>query len=213
MTTRNLCNAIAAGLLTCGMVALAPERAQAQAPAALPEKGGPMTLVGCLQKQKDTFVLASPTVGAATSAPEAACPGTAGEHAVKLEGIKERTVDQSMLGHWVQVSGNLEKVEGKSEFRELNVKSMRSVPVLTSRTAEAAPVSKPQTAVEPPSAAPQAEAPAPQTEQPVATSGVTPQSLPHTASALPLIGLIGLLSLAGGLALYLLARPGVQGLG
>jgi LPXTG-motif cell wall-anchored protein len=42
--------------------------------------------------------------------------------------------------------------------------------------------------------------------QPVATTGTRRRVLPKTASSLPLVGLIGLMSLAGGLTLHVFGR-------
>jgi LPXTG-motif cell wall-anchored protein len=43
-------------------------------------------------------------------------------------------------------------------------------------------------------------------EQPVGTTGTVRSALPKTASSLPLVGLIGLMSLAGGLTLHVFGR-------
>jgi LPXTG-motif cell wall-anchored protein len=43
-------------------------------------------------------------------------------------------------------------------------------------------------------------------EQPVGTTGTRRSALPKTASSLPLVGLIGLMSLAGGLTLHVFGR-------
>jgi LPXTG-motif cell wall-anchored protein len=85
--------------------------------------------------------------------------------------------------------------------REISVESFSLVPVL--QPEETVIISERETVVEPPPppavAPPQAPAPAP---APVAP----PPALPKTASQVPTIGLIGLLSLACGVGLYLFNR-------
>jgi LPXTG-motif cell wall-anchored protein len=91
------------------------------------------------------------------------------------------------------------------ELREINVESASLVPIRV--IAEAAPVI--HGAPEEPAPAPVAEAPAPapQAPAPVAPAPQAPVApLPKTASAVPTIGLIGLLSLACGGGLYLFNR-------
>jgi LPXTG-motif cell wall-anchored protein len=91
------------------------------------------------------------------------------------------------------------------ELREINVEGARLVPIRA--IPEAAPVI--HGAPEEPAPAPVAEAPAPQAP---ATAPAPPPApvpvarLPKTASPVPTIGLIGLLSLAGGVGLYLVNR-------
>jgi hypothetical protein len=108
--------------------------------------------------------------------------------------------DQSMVGRWVE---NLRKLEGREGHREAS-DSFRLVPVVIPRAAEAAP----PPSIEPP-AAPQAEAAPPQV---AGTTGIAEEpKLPKTASPLPLAGSIGLLSIAGALALRMFRRRRVEG--
>ena len=91
------------------------------------------------------------------------------------------------------------------ELREINVEGARLVPIRA--IPEAAPVI--HGAPEEPAPAPVAEAPAPQAPAtaPAPTPAPVPVArLPKTASPVPTIGLIGLLSLAGGVGLYLVSR-------
>lgn len=206
MTIRHLCSAITAGLLTCGMAAFAQlsAHAQPQETTILPENADPVTLVGCLQFKEghhDDYVLMNPTVGPATSVPEATC--VAAGMTVGLEGKATHQLDESMVGRWVEISG---KLEGREGHREVHLTSFRLVPVVIPRAAEAAPPPE----IEQP-AAPQAEALAPP-PQPTATTGIVEeQKLPKTASPLPLTGSIGLLSIAGALALRMFGRRRVEG--
>jgi LPXTG-motif cell wall-anchored protein len=88
-------------------------------------------------------------------------------------------------------------------LREINVESASLVPIRA--IPEAAPVI--HGAPEPPAAAPVAEEPAPQAPAPATPAAPAPVApLPKTASPLPTIGLIGLLSLACGVGLYLFNR-------
>jgi len=89
------------------------------------------------------------------------------------------------------------------DLREINVESASLVPIRA--IPEAAPVI--HGAPEEPAPAPAPVAEAPQAPAPVAPAPQAPVApLPKTASAVPAIGLIGLLSLGCGVALYLFNR-------
>jgi len=196
-----------AALLACGMATVAQPRVHAQQPAFLPEEGGMITLVGCLQRggPHDKLILVGPRIGSVVSVPDAACTMTGGEQAVELKDTSRHY--ESMLGRWVEISGRLEGLERGDEpedLRELHVRSFREVPVVPPQIAEA-PRFEPPSPIEPPPPVPQAQAPAVSEEQPVATTGTAPAppSLPKTASQSSLIGLLGLLSLAGAFGIRL----------
>ena len=88
-------------------------------------------------------------------------------------------------------------------LREINVESASLVPITAIAAAE--PVI--HGAPEAPAPAPVAEAPAPQAPAPVAPAPQAPVArLPKTASPAPTTGLVGLLSLACGVGLYLFNR-------
>lgn len=213
MTIRRLSCGIAAGLLACGLVAIAPAKGSAQVregtasgPAFLPEQGGPITLYGCFLRMKvadegTKFVLVNPTPGPATSVPEATCTSKGTEQMVELDDVHtnlhKHHLDRSKVGRWIEVTGRLEKT-GHQALREVHVNTYRIVPVVAPRAAEAAPVPTPETIQPAPAPA------APLEARPTATTGVT-EELPHTASSLPLIALLGFLALAGGLALRLIS--------
>jgi hypothetical protein len=201
MTSRYVSGIVAAVLLTCGVIAFAPAPVSAQGTTLLPEKGGPITLVGCFLRmpvadEGNKFVLVNPTLGAATSVEEATCRSTGNEQMVELDdvhtNVHKHHLDRAKVGRWIEVTGRLEKA-GHQALREVHVNSYRIVPVVP-RVAEAAPVFEPPIA---PSAIPQ-ETPV---EQPVATTGVAEPELPKTASPVPLIAVFGFLALAAGLAL------------
>jgi hypothetical protein len=249
MTIRHACSsAVTAGLLTCGVAVFAQTSGQAQSVNDLGEEGGPITIVGCLQREPDyrrqegtggvragmgnEYILVNTTIGSLPSVPEATCTTTNTGAAVELTGGRERRLDKSLVGHWVEVSGMLKKAKlegavGTSgsvtprptggfdpfghdlKLREVNVESFRVVPVSAPLAARAAP----EPAIEPEPAPPQPVTP----EQPAATTGVQaqvqPEQLPHTASALPLTGTIGLIAFAGALALRAFGRWRVVGRG
>jgi hypothetical protein len=170
----------------------------------LPENTDSVILVGCLQFKEghhDDYVLMGPTVGPATSVPEATC--VAAGMTVGLEGKATHQFDQSMVGRWVEISG---KLEGREGHREVHLTSFRLVPVVIPRAAEVAP----PPAIEQP-AAPEAEALAPSPQVAGTTGTVEAPKLPKTASPLPLAGSIGLLSIAGALALRMFGRRRVEG--
>jgi len=212
MSIRHLPAAITIGALTCGLAAFSPSKGSAQT--VLPEKSAEITLTGCfLQqtvtekgKQEEEYVLVRPVMGSLDSVPEATCVSNGNDQAIELEHVKDHPdtghLDTSMLGRWIEVTGKLEKTEGANELREMNVRSFRAVPVVPPKAAEAAPAPEPAPptiaglapASEPPAIN---ETPAP---KPVATTG----ELPKTASSAPLVGLIGILALAGASMLRLL---------
>jgi hypothetical protein len=219
MARRYMRRAITAGLLTCGLAATAPASGWAQEANVLLAPVGQITLVGCFAEQRvkrhNKYVLLSPSIGSATSVTEATCTST-GTGRIKLEKLhKAHLLDTSMLGRWVEVSGDLRKMgDGDADdIRDMHVTAIRAVPVVAPSTAEVLPAPAPPPAMEVQPAAPRAEAIAPAEAAPVGTTGVMEQPkekhkarLPHTASSLPLIGLIGLFAIAGGFALGLVDR-------
>ena len=159
------------------------------------EQGGQVTAVGCLlrgadvrggKKDKDKYVLARPRKGPVASVPEASCRADAGADALDLDNTKDAGLTDSLLGRWVEIGGILEKETSKNpdNLRELDVKSFKAVPVVVPRAA-AAPTT-PSTSRAPAVSASSAQA---------------GQSLPHTASNRPAIGLAALFLLAGGFVL------------
>jgi len=176
----------------------------------LPKKGY-VTLVGCFTlgtiKNHERYVLLNPTVGPATTVPDSACSATGNDRMIKLERVKKHYMAERIaLGQWIEVSGKLEKNGDQDEdnVRELEVSSFRPVPVAAPHVAEVMPTPAP-TPVTPP-AAPTVEpaAPAPEAPAEVGTTGVITEKhhrLPHTASPLPLAGLVAFISFGSALAL------------
>jgi len=225
--------AITASVLVCGLLAFAPATARAQDNHVLPlEKTPQATLTGCFLRETvgnhERYVLTNPIVGTVASVPDGTC--TSSGQVVKLERIKKRTLDVINVGTYVTVTGELEKAHGShnngcqcpvdedKHLRELEVEDASEVPVVLPRVAEVmlppAPAPAPEipSAAAPPVAPPPAAAAAPETPAPTGTTGVKEKKhkrLPRTASQLPLTGLMGFLTLAGGLALRLRRRQSV----
>jgi hypothetical protein len=209
MSLRYVCGAVAALALSIGAPAVTPAYAQSQE-LLPPEESGPVTAAGCLTiggKNGDQYVLTHVVPGPLASVPEATCTAAADVLDIDLDHAQQHGLNQSLIGRWIEVDGTLEKETHITPHnqRELRVKSFRMVPVVPPREAAAAPAPAPQ--LEQP-AAPTSSDTTPTTveERPVATTGEVPPALPKTASPIPLIGLLGLLSLAGGLALRSRAR-------
>lgn len=211
MRVRHVCRVLTAGLLTWGLTTIAPPSARAQITTVLPD-GGMITLVGCFQhggKHHSKFVLAKPTIGSVASVPDGNCSSPLDEEAVELKDTDARDLGEGMLGHVIEVTGRMEKIEGTvdaNDLRELHVRSYKPVPVVVPRAAEMPVI------IEPPP--PAAEVPPLPTESPVGTSGTAatpppaPAALPETASLLPLAGSLSLLSLVGALLVHRLRRRG-----
>lgn len=194
MTLRYMSGLSIVAVLTCGLSTVAP--AYAQDGDLLPrEESGVITVTGCLQRggrNADTYVLASPRIGPVANVANGSCDAAIDARALELDDADDRGINESLVGHWIEISGRLERETSTdpNNLRELSVRSFRLVPVVPQRV-EAAP------APAPPPVVLQLPAPAPE-PAPVATTGIQ-QPLPRTASPIAMIGLLGLLSLAGGL--------------
>ena len=172
-----------------------------------PDQSGVITVAGCLRAgpnhgDQDGYVLANPRLGPIAGVPESKCTGAIDDRAVELDHSLKRGIDDSMLGRWIEVTGKLEKETSNDpdNLREMYVDSFRMVPVIP-RRAEAAPVTEFPRQVEQQPVTPPAETMARMEEKAVGTPGL--ETLPKTASSLPAIGLLGLLSLGAGLVLRL----------
>ena len=200
MVLRYACGAMAAIALTCGLVAVGPAYAQLRDGGLLPpEESGLITAAGCFLRGGDEgkkFVLAHPKRGPVNSVSEADCSAAAGDNALELKDTSKYGMNDSMLGHWVEINGRLEKETDTNpdNLRELYVRSFRILPVVPPQRAAVV-----ESAPAPFIPAPEPEAaPAP---APVATSGQAPAPLPKTAGEGPTAGLIGVLAIAGCLLL------------
>ena len=239
MTGRLVYSVMTVGLLTGGVVASAQTSEKARTVNDLGSGGGPVILVGCLQREADyrrqegvggvragmgnEYILVNTIIGSVLSVPEATCPTANTGAAVELTGGGERRLDKSLVGRWVEVSGILKKADlqgvvgtsgsvtsrptgGDDPFghdlklREVNVESFRavpvSVPVATRGTPE--PEAPQVVTAEQPAAAADVQAPV--------QAQVEPEQLPRTASALPLVGAVGLLAFAATVVLRASSR-------
>src|SRR5688572_26107719 len=211
MTLRYVSGALVAIVLICGLPALDPVHAQTRDSSLLPpEKSGLITVAGCLQlggENGDRYVLANPRLGPIPNVPEGTCNVAVDDRALDLKDTAEHGMNQSMLGRWVEINGRLEKETDNdlTNLREIEVRSFRMVPVIPPPVipprAEAPPAPVPLAQAEPQPVTPPAETIAPPEEQPIGTTGVIETTLPKSAGLLPAIGLLGLLSLTGGLGL------------
>ena len=153
MTLRYVRVALTAVVLSCGLPTVDPADAQTRdAGLMAPEKGGLITVAGCFQRggqEDDGYVLANPTLGPMASVPEGTCKATIDDRALDLSRFTEEGtweivtfhgqkyttrhgLNQSMLGHWVEISGRLEKESDAdlTNLRELKVRSFRMLPVV-----------------------------------------------------------------------------------
>lgn len=208
MTLRYVSSALAAIVLSCGLPTLDLAQAQTRDASLLPpEKGGVITVAGCLQPgEKDgKYLLANPRLGPIANVAEGTCDARVDDRTLDLQDTSEQGINSSMLGHWVEVNGRLEKETDAdlTNLRELEVRSFRVLPVVPPPPvipprAEAAPVQVPRPQAEQQPFTPPTDTIAPPEERPIGTTGVAEPTLPKTAGPLPAIGLLGLLSLAGG---------------
>ena len=210
MVVRFFYNVIVATLSTWAVLVVASAQTQERGVGVPPEESAVITVAGCLQRggtNGDKYVLADPIRGPIASVPQGTCRASVNEQALELEHTTAQGFNESMLGMWIEVNGRLEKEtsDDPSNLRELHIRSFRLVPVVP--PAEQPRVEQPRVeqpraeALPAPAAAPHAEVIAPAEEIPVATTGTAPTVLPTTSSPAPLVGSIGLLLLAGGLAL------------
>jgi hypothetical protein len=189
-------------MLTIGIGAIAPAKVRAQA-LALPGEHTAVTLTGCFGWiHGQGYVLTRPTMGT-TSVPQETCLVSESDPMVKLrDDVKKNGLNKTMLGRYVQVSGTMgdEYPNHPDRLRKVKVESAAIPPVVPPPVAV---VRETETIVQPAPVMPPAVMPV---EQPVATTGIMRKHLPKTASSLPLVGLIGLMSLMGGLTLHLFGR-------
>jgi hypothetical protein len=195
----------AALLVTFGIAAIAPSIGHAQSQFPLPEKGSMVTVTGCFGfipgKQ---YVLARPTMDKVADVQETACTINESDQMIKLQDVKKRGPGKESLGRYMEVYGRVGAEHSNPDrVRKLHLESYRFIPQAPPPPPQVAIVEVPAPAPMPPAIAPAPPAPV---EQPVGTAGVMRKALPKTASSLPLVGLIGFASLAGGLTLHLLGR-------
>jgi hypothetical protein len=180
--------------------------------------------------QGDEYILVNATVGVASMHVEPATEAESNNclaspdngQAIELTGHGEKDLDP-LVGRRVVITGMLKNAKHDPEavgtsgaftpvprsgghvgselhLREINVDSFALAPVIIPRREAAIAPAEPEPVVSAPEPSPE-PVPAPQAPQVAAAP-----ELPKTASPLPTIGLIGLLSLAGAFGLRLLGR-------
>jgi len=197
-------------MLTFGIGAIAPATTRAQQTVALPPEHSMVTVTGCFgYVNHQGYVVTRPSMGQ-TSVPQETCLVSPGDPMIKVrDDLKKNGLDKTMIGRFVTVSGTMgdEYPNHPDRLRKLKVESVSIPPVAPPVVARVTrePVMPPP----PPAVAPAPPAPAPIiVEQPIGTTGVMKKRhhLPKTASTLPLVGLVGFVSLLSGLTLHVFGR-------
>jgi len=171
---------------------------------------GHITIVGCFYRDFDSdgdsahYLLADAKMGPATTVDSQDCVPTGNTQMIKLKDVDDAGLNQIPSNRWVEIFGEMGRPRDSDDQRKFEVESFREIPLTPRAAALIIPIPAPPVAQETP--APEVvETPAP--EQPVATAGVeTPEKLPKTASEMPLIALIGLFALSGGVVLGFVDR-------
>ena len=122
-------------------------------------------------------MLARVKKGPVASVPEATCTADPGADALQLDNPEKASMTDAMLGKWVQIGGRLEKETSKDpdNLRELDVLTLKMVPVVPPRPA-AAPAAAAPPAMAEPRPAPAAAAPAAPTRLPLHRHPQSPRS-------------------------------------
>jgi hypothetical protein len=183
---------------------------------------GHITIVGCFYRDVDSdgdhahYMLADAKMGPATAVANQNCTPSGGGQLIRLKDADDVGLTQVASNRWVELYGEMGSPKDADDARKFEVKSFREVP-LAQRPRIAilippAAAPAPQARAETPPAQEQAVTESP---KPMATTGETPyeRKLPKTASELPLIALLGLFALTGGLVLGLVDRQKVLGRG
>ena len=189
------------------LVAVGPAYAQRRDGSLLPQnQSGQVTAVGCLVRgdavrggKKDKYTLARPRRGPVASVPEATCTVDPGADALTLDNPEKANITDAMIGHWVEIGGRLESETDKDpdNLRELDVLTAKLVPVVIPRpAAQPAPARAGRAAGDRRRRRRRRRRPWHRSRHPPA-----PKKLPKTASPVPAMGLVGLLSLAVGFTL------------
>src|SRR5688572_10394648 len=154
MTLRYMSVALTVIVLSCGVLTVDPAHAQTRDASLLPpEQSGVITVAGCLQlggKNGDRFLLANPKLGPIANVPDETCDATVDDRTLDLQYTAQHGINRSMVGHWVEINGRLEKETDTdlTNLREMEVRSFRMVPVIPrpviAPRAEAAPAPVPR---------------------------------------------------------------------
>lgn len=183
---------------------------------------GHITIVGCFYREVDSdgdharYMLADAKMGPATTVANQTCQPSGGGQLIRLKDADDTGLNQVASNRWVELFGEMGSPKDADDQRKFEVKSFREVPLTppAPRIAILIPQAPPapQAAVETPPAQEQAVTESP---KPMATTGETPaeRKLPKTASQMPLIALLGVFALTGGVVLGLVDRQKAFGRG
>ena len=173
---------------------------------------GHYTIVGCFYREVDSdgdhahYMLADAKMGPATTVANQTCEPSGSGQLIKLSDADDVGLTQVASNRWVELYGEMGRPRDADDHRHFEVKSFREVPLTPApRIAIFIPPA-------PKPAPPVVETPAAQetkveTPSEVGTAGTTtPKKLPKTASELPVIALLGLFALTGGVVLGLVDR-------
>jgi LPXTG-motif cell wall-anchored protein len=185
-----------------------------------PKQAKTTTIVGCFYREVDSdgdhakYMLADAVAGPATTVADQNCTPSGGGQLIRLKEVDDVGLNQVASNRWVELYGKMGSNHDADDPRKFEVKSFREVPLTppAPRIAILIPPPAPQAAVETP---PEQEQAVTESPKPMATTGETPyeKKLPKTASELPLIALLGLVGLAGGLAITIVDRRKALGRG
>jgi hypothetical protein len=176
---------------------------------------GHITIVGCFYREVDSdgdhahYMLADAKMGPATTVANQACEPSGNGQLIRLKEADDTGLNQVASNRWVELFGEMGRPRDADDQRKFEVKSFREVPLTPAPRIAVliapAPQPQPEARAETPAAQEQAVTESP---KPMATTGETPvmKKLPKTASELPLIALLGLFALTGGVALGLIDR-------
>src|SRR5947208_11435253 len=102
MNIRHCRQVVITGLVTCGISVVAP-RVFAQGTTLTAERGGPITIVGCLQTEqigdKEKYILAKPVQGRNVTVSERVCSVTDTADAVVLKDVNEHHLNRWPTGN------------------------------------------------------------------------------------------------------------------
>ena len=155
-----------------GVMTVGPANAQQRRDGSLlpQDTDGQVTAVGCLVRgsslrggKADKLALAHPKKGPVANVAEATCTADAGADALILDNPDKGGMTEAMLGRWVEIGGRLEKETDKNpdNLRELDVASVKLVPVVVSTRGGAPATPPPAVAAARPAPGPRADAPTP----------------------------------------------------
>ena len=169
---------------------------------------GHITIVGCFYREVDSdgdharYMLADAHMGPATTVANQNCTPTGSGQLIRLKDVDDSGLNQVASNRWVEIFGEMGRPRDADDQRKFEVESFREVPQTPApRVTFIVPAPAPQAAVETPAPEPPGVTESP---KPIATTGVT--KLPKTGSELPLIALLGLFALAGGVVFGFVER-------